>query len=310
MILRAGLVAVCVAGLPLLAPRSGAPQAADPSGESPWIENFELIVRLADATAASDGKAPGLAQTGGAQAAGQSTGASAVQEEAAGEPVGEVFDSSDYQSMLLLPPIGDQAYILDLASLKARAYPRSAVVTADGSVRMPSADQGREAGVASTDEEGRIRLAHLGKSILVEPAPPLVGTLSRSELEARQPVYARHAHSYHPDPGMVTILAANRHPVEILAFFGSWCRTCKNLLPALIATLDAADNPAFHLVLIGLDENMQEPAELIATHGLSATPSFIFLTDGYELGRIEDQPRKTIEADFVEILLELDGGGQ
>ena len=95
-----------------------------------WIENPGLVVRLAptaDATPADSAATAGC---------------------------GEVFDSADYQSMLLLPAVGDLAYVLDLASNRATAFPR-ALVLVDGKVVSPSAEKGSAAGTATADAQGR-----------------------------------------------------------------------------------------------------------------------------------------------------------
>lgn len=296
---RISLAAVALAGALTLActlfvpaawaEASGAPQKAPASAnatETTWTENSALVARVLD-SGAQAGSSPG----------GTSLGS------------GEVFDSADYQKMLVLPSQGECAYVIELASGKASVYPRGAVLGEGGEVRTPPVESAVAAGTANADEEGRLVIAHNGLKILIEPAPPLVGAIERAELEARHPAYARHARAYVPDADMIAILAGQTQPLTILAFFGSWCSTCKHLLPALFATLDAANNPAISLICIGVDEDLKQPEEEIAAYEIDATPTFIVLTEGVELGRIEDEPRTSVEADLGNILL-LAGGGQ
>jgi thiol-disulfide isomerase/thioredoxin len=288
--LAGALTLVCaLSAPPAWAEASGAPQKAPAPAsatETTWTENSALMARMLDS---------------GAQAGSSSSGTSLGS--------GEVFDSADYQRMLVLPSQGECAYILELASGKATAYPRGAVLGEGGEVRTPPEESAVAAGTANADEEGRLVIAHNGLKILIEPAPPLVGFIDRTELEARHPAYARHTRTYVPDSTMVAILAAQTQPLQILAFFGSWCSTCKHLLPALLATLDAAHNPAISLICIGVDEDLKQPEEEIAAYEIDATPTFIVLAEGVELGRIEDEPRTSVEADLGNILL-LAGGGQ
>ena len=266
------------------APAPAATPAA--SGEPAWTENPGLILRLHHPQA-PETETPAVP---------------------ADDEYGEVFDSSDYQAMLLLPARSACAYVLEISSLKARAYARDLVVDAEGGLHVPAPENSTEAGTARADADGRLRLRHDGVEIFVEPAPPLIGFLTREELEARLPVYARRTIVYRPDPKMVALLRNEREKIEILAFFGSWCSDCKELLPALFATLDAAANPAFQVSCIGVDEDMKEPAELLSSYQVGATPTFLVLSDGIELGRISGEATRTVEADLVAILTQGSGG--
>ena len=228
---------------------------------------------------------------------------------------GEVFDSSDYQSMLVLPAEGEFAYIVQLATKRATAYPRAAFLDAAGHVQAsPSSGEtsgsGIDAGAVSTDDEGRMTFHHAGGDIQIEPAPPVIGAIERADLEARQPVYARHARAYRPDAAAVAALAAHKEPVEILAFFGTWCSTCKTVLPGLLASLDAAANPALTLTCVGVDEELKQPEDMIGEFDVKGTPTIIVLISGMEIGRIVDEPRKSVEADLAAILVRASGGSR
>lgn len=215
-------------------------------------------------------------------------------------PVAEVFDSTDYQTMLILQRAWPRAYTLDLVTGEVLAHPTEEIVTEAGEL-MPAGD-GTSAGSFVSDPEGRIHFSTPRHEFVVEPLPPLIGEVGREELDRRQPAYARRAAAYDPNPAMVRALAEVSRDVEILAFFGTWCQICKHTLPALLGTLDAAENPHLRLRLIGTDENMLEPAELIERHALDYTPTFVVLEDGLELGRIEEEPILSVEADLIEIV--------
>ena len=129
-----------------------------------------------------------------------------------------------------------------------------------------------------------------------------IGQLSREELERRQPIYARRAQRYQPDSTMVHRLAAVTAEIEVIAFFGTWCSTCKHHLPALMETLDLAENPSFKITYVGLDEDALEPADWIERCGIHTTPSMVVIHAGEEIGRIENEPEVSVEADLVSIL--------
>jgi len=258
-----------------------------------WVENASLTIRLTVYQSTGNPSAAATADSAVVQVTG-----------------GEVFDSIDYQSLLLLPSQWDRAFVVDLESGQATAYDRQAVLTEAGHVVAPPPNSGQSVGIAIADAEGRLCLSNGDWELVVEAAPPLVGPLARKDLVARQPVYGRRVHAYEPEPIMVDIIAASEQPIEILAFFGTWCSTCKEHLPALFAVLDRAANDKIQVTCVGVDEYMAEPAGLLFTHEVQATPTFIVLADGTEIGRIEDEPEVSMESDLVDILLDWEEGNR
>ncbi len=271
------------------------------ASDSPWIENTELrAVRTAHDRSGTDN--PGAGDSGAANPGAGNSGADnpGVASRVDAAPVAEVFDSRDYQCMLVLQRAWPDAYVLDLATGEVFVHPVTEVITAEGRLQAPAA--GTPAGSFIADPEGNIRFGTIDQEIVVEPLPPLVGALDRSELDRRQPVYSRRAAAYQPDAAAVSALRAVGEPIEIIAFFGTWCQTCKQSLPALLSTLDRANNPNFHLHLVGTDENMSEPADWIMEWALDYTPTYIVLQGDTELGRIEEEPLVSMEADLLEII--------
>ncbi len=282
----------------------GAPVRAQASGETEayWVENPSLMMTLTpiDPASAGAGAASGVSPVG-STAAGSAAGTAAGTAPSA-PIIGEVFDSADYQSTLLLPAGWDCVYLLDLANAAVSVYPRAAVVDAAGALKKPDPAAGKPAGVFVTDSDGRMTFADERCDVVVGPTPPLIGAITRAELDQRQPVYGRRAASYRPDPAIVAQFASVSRPLQVLAFFGSWCSTCKHYLPGLIATLDRAANAKIKITYIGVDENIVEPADWIARYHVSTTPVVIVLSNGAEIGRVESEPRTTMEADLAAVL--------
>ncbi len=230
--------------------------------------------------------------------------------EALAAGTGEVFDRSDFQAILLLPTSGDLAYVLDLKPQQVLVYPRAGVVGADGEPHPLAAAEGKPLAPFVTEPDGRIVFSDGARHFTLAAAPPLLGPISRAELEARQPGYVRRAKAYRPDPDAISRIATVQRPVEILAFFGTWCLICQHELPAHLATLDAAANPNLTLSLVAVDENVAEPRDLIAQYRVVTTPTMIVLADGQELGRVEEEAKGTVEAALAEILVGPAEGGR
>jgi hypothetical protein len=97
-------------------------------------------------------------------------------------------------------------------------------------------------------------------------------------------------------------LALIQEPLDVVAFFGSWCQQCKHVLPGLLRVHALTENPNFTVTLIALDEEMLEPVDWIERCGVVLMPTFIVRINGEEIGRIEEEPEASIEADLVRIL--------
>lgn len=215
---------------------------------------------------------------------------------------GEIYDSADYQTMLLLPAKWDSVYILELATGAVKVYPRAAVLANGESPVEPDAARGAPAGVFVSDPDGRMLFADDRCEVAVGPTPALIGPITRAELEKRLPVYERRAASYRPNPAAVAQIAKCAQQVEIVAFFGTWCSTCKHYLPGLMAAVDKAANPRIRITYVGVDENVTEPADWIARCGVSTTPTVVVDASGREIGRIQNEPKVSMEADLAAIL--------
>jgi hypothetical protein len=216
---------------------------------------------------------------------------------------GEVFDSADYQYLLLVSPAWEEALVLSLGTGDVAAYPLTAVMGSDGRPSRVDPAAGTRVASFTTHEDGRITFGTTDVDYIVEPAAPLVGEIPLPVLFARQPAYARRAAGYTPDPAMIAKLAGIAQDVEIVAFFGTWCQICKKQFPALISTIEHAGNPHLKLTPIAVSEDGTEPADWIEACGAGyATPTFIVRIHGEEVGRIEEEPRVSVEADLVEIL--------
>ncbi len=218
-----------------------------------------------------------------------------------------VYDSADFQWMLLLQESWDTAFVLDLLTEEVLAYSPAAMEGPDGTLRQPPVEEGFSCGVFTGHEDGRMTFEADGYAYAIEPLPPMIGPLSREDLARRQGVYEQRAAAYEPDPALIARIAGVAEEIEILAFFSAWCYVCKIHLPALLKSLDDAANDRICLRLIALDEEMAQPASLIDEYGIGRTPTFVVQLAGAEIGRIEEEPQVSVEADLVQILFGPDG---
>lgn len=109
--------------------------------------------------------------------------------------------------------------------------------------------------------------------------------------------------SFTPNADVVKQYAAAKDSVQILVFGGTWCDDTKHLLPAFIATTDAAGIPADHVTLIGVDRDKKTLFNLSETFNITNVPTFIVMKNGKEVGRVVEYGRMGVpEKELAEMI--------
>jgi thiol-disulfide isomerase/thioredoxin len=239
------------------------------SASADWLENIGLLVKV-------DGEPSGLAH---------------------------VYDSDDYQRLLLVMEDRPISAIIDLAATTVYSIPRDSVAHGeDGHVETGEVTE--EYLTMLTQEEGTLQFEWEESPVTIEPVPPLIGEVELERVLFLKPTYGRLAEKYEPDAKHLGVLKKIDQEIEIRVYFGTWCHICKKMIPPLIGTLAKAANEKLHACYFGVDEDLTEPAEEIDNYALSTTPTILLLREGKEIGRIEEELETTIEEALVAILQE------
>ncbi len=217
------------------------------------------------------------------------------------DPAGLIFDSPDFQRQLVVPGNGEEAFLLDLAAHAVLSLPRDSIVWSDEKLPVPDLAEALDIGGFLVDE-GVVAFHVDGIELAVKPEPPLVGEVSLERLHTSKPDYVHTAGRYRPDPKVVEAVRGVGIPTEVAVFFGTWCVTCKQYLPEFMKIMEEADNPNIQVVYYGVSEDQLEPKEALKKYRNSATPAFIVLQGGREIGRIEHDPLDSIGLDLAHIL--------
>lgn len=130
----------------------------------------------------------------------------------------------------------------------------------------------------------------------------LIGTLSLSEIIENDPVFEIYIDRYQPNEEAVSYLSNYQDSVEVIVFFGSWCRESKKYIPRLVKTMQLVGNEKIQFRIIGVDVQKKVPAKFLNMHQIEYIPTVVVLKGNAELGRIVEEPRERIETDLVEIL--------
>ena len=94
--------------------------------------------------------------------------------------------------------------------------------------------------------------------------------------------------------------------VEIYMLFGTWCHDSKREVPRLLSLLNKLDVPENQINLIGLNFMKNDSQDRGKKFQIKKTPTFVFLRNQKEVGRIVEMPEISLEADLLKILAPLD----
>jgi thiol-disulfide isomerase/thioredoxin len=94
--------------------------------------------------------------------------------------------------------------------------------------------------------------------------------------------------------------------IEIYVLFGTWCHDSQREVPRLLGLLNSLNIQENYIHLIGLNYSKNEPQDRGKYFQVKKTPTFVFLRNQKEIGRIVEMPKISLEADLLKILGSLD----
>lgn len=90
--------------------------------------------------------------------------------------------------------------------------------------------------------------------------------------------------------------------VDVLVFLGTWCSDSRREVPRFLKVADSTGIPMERVVLYALDRRKTSPDGLEKKYGIDRVPTFVFMKEGVEIGRIVEVPQTSVEADMLTIL--------
>jgi len=158
-----------------------------------------------------------------------------------------------------------------------------------------------------------IRLALISVFLLLQCSPQvksakvtknnsemLFGKINLEQLYFDYPVWDELESKYEPKNDIVTDISNYSEPIEIIVFLGTWCGDSRRNVPKFFKTVKKNTN--FEFEIWAVDRRKMLDNDLIKKYTIKRVPTFIFLKDGAEFGRITENPQKSIEEDILEIL--------
>ncbi len=133
--------------------------------------------------------------------------------------------------------------------------------------------------------------------------PPIVcGTITAADILDRFESYRANYTAYTPDTETLAAVGALPAELEVVVVFGTWCSDSLDHVPRFIKITEALKLPADRVRYIGVDRTKRDPDGLTDDLHIERVPTFIFMLDGVETGRIIETPNDTLEKDIRAIL--------
>ena len=125
-----------------------------------------------------------------------------------------------------------------------------------------------------------------------------LGDISQAELLERHEVFKRNYDAYEVTAGIDGLPA----DLKVKILFGTWCHDSEREVPRMLKLLAASGLKEENISLISLDIGKEEPGGRAKALDVRFTPTFIFLRDNIELGRIVEHPTVNLENDINSML--------
>jgi len=144
-----------------------------------------------------------------------------------------------------------------------------------------------------------------------EGTPILVGPINRQGLLGSnyQSWFAPNYDTYKVDSTTLLPHKKTIKGLDILVFMGTWCEDSQGQVPQFYRILDWAGYPEKNLRVISLDNHpdryKKAPNGEEAGWMIESVPTFIFLKDGREIGRIVEYPSASLEKDMASMFAAL-----
>jgi hypothetical protein len=109
--------------------------------------------------------------------------------------------------------------------------------------------------------------------------------------------------SYTPDEGLLVRLREKARDLAVDVYLGFWCSDSRNNVPVFLKILDVAAISGIDVHFYSVERKKNpEVRFFVEDREVERVPTFIFMVNGVERGRIVENPISTILEDIVDIL--------
>ena len=131
---------------------------------------------------------------------------------------------------------------------------------------------------------------------------PIVGPVAFDALVSDRAEYREGMKAYRPNLDAVAKIRQSKQPVEIEAYFGTWCGHCKMFMPKFLRVMQDAANPSIRMTLIGVPKGFGNVDGPWKGKNITGIPAIIVSRKGGEMARLGNDERAVPEAELAAIL--------
>ncbi len=126
-----------------------------------------------------------------------------------------------------------------------------------------------------------------------------VGPILRSQLP---PSFVAEYDTVHVRTEFIDLIQKAGKDVETIVFLGTWCSDSRHQVPRFLKVIDLTRPSLERVTFYGVDRNKKSPGGNEGAYHIERVPTFVFLKQGKEIGRIVESPQTTLEGDMLSIL--------
>lgn len=136
-------------------------------------------------------------------------------------------------------------------------------------------------------------------------ADPIVGACTMEDLTQGEfgEYFKEYYRPYQSDGDVIAELKPLVSELDITIVLGTWCHDSQVQVPRFFRVMEEAGFDLSRLELICVDTEKEFPGQDDRDLGIERVPTFIFYSEGEEIGRIVETPVQSLEEDFL-ILVE------
>lgn len=140
------------------------------------------------------------------------------------------------------------------------------------------------------------------KDITRNQAKPdfLYGEIDKEILYSESSSWLTEENNYQTDTAIVAKINEIGHQIDVIIFLGSWCVDSRRNVPRFYKVIK--ENTNIRIRMIALDRKKQIEGGLQQIYDIKRVPTFIFLENDKEIGRIVEYPKQAMENDVLNII--------
>jgi thiol-disulfide isomerase/thioredoxin len=203
-------------------------------------------------------------------------------------------------------PSQSVSYLIDMPNRKAVSIPRANVhPDANGAVKVDTSVGSNAASYALQIEGPVLRFQTNNAKVRVLKVldrPPVIGEIGMDALLADRIEYREGIKSYTPDAVAMDSIKAWKKPLEIEAYFATWCPHCKMYMPKLLRVLKDANNPNIKVTLVGVPKNFGAEKGPWEGKNIQGIPAIMVKYEGKEVTRLGSHEGAVPEVELAGIM--------